>query len=1183
MATANRVDLLTDEQHRAIFHRETSIALSAGAGCGKTFVLTERFLSHLSPTSEDVRCGLGDLLAITFTDRAAREMRDRIREKCHQRLMAAGPNDASQWLEIYRQIDSARVGTIHAFCASLLRQYPVESNLDPHFTVLDEAATETLLSEAIDDQLRKNLAHRDPATFDLMVNYSLRELRSMIRELVTARHEIDFVEWSEKTADDILHAWSNYHHETSNDVALRTLTASVDVQRLKQVIETAEPGGPVMAERFATLQTTIAELGDSQRVAEHLETLHENARIQGGGPAKSWPDSEAREAFKETATKLRERIGKIEKGMQFDPQLARPIAESGLQLLAVCRGIVEAFEMKKHREAALDFDDLMIRTRDLLTSSRHPHVCRRVAAGVKHLLIDEFQDTNRLQVELVKALCGDQMNRGKLFIVGDFKQSIYRFRHAQPQIFRDLREQMPEGGRLSLTENFRSQPAILDFVNALFCEPMGEAYEPLRAHRPQVSPVPAVEFLWATPSDDDSHKNRQGKISVGQQRKVEADWIARRIRAMLDSGEPIIWDSESEEPSVRSPRMGDFVLLFRALSNVDVYESALREYGLDYYLVGGRAFYAQQEIFDLANLLRTLASEVDEVSLVGVLRSPFFSLSDDTLFWLAQHAEGLSAGLFDATYTLPVDDEQRRRKDRAAETLRALRARKDRLSITELIQESLRRTAYDAVLLAEFLGQRKLANLQKLIELARSFDASGMFTLNDFVVQLAEFIAKQPAEPIAATQPESTSVIRLMTIHQSKGLEFPVVIIPDLERSSRVDSDPAAFHSELGPLVKAPLGSKAQTGLDLYRRVEKLEGDDETTRLLYVATTRAADYLILSSGVKAADQAESPWRRLIQQRFDLQTGATHGDLPPGYATPEVTVTSSRPELADVRKSSRRGVNLDKVIAQVNAAAANPPQPPATVAVIEPHRAARLQFSFSRLSGALEASGASHEVTVSPRPSSSSDRSDLPPSSDPLLLGTLVHAALAQWPGLSREGHTAAAAPDHLVQLQADKLQIDDPLLIGDARDLVRGFVVGPRAESILAAKEVLTEIEFMLTWPPPTADQPKDETKAPSGEQAVRWIQGVIDCLYQSEDGAWHLLDYKTNQFANRSIEEVAEPYRMQMLLYALAIEHSLGVVPVEMCLHFLRGGQEHAFEFKGQSRDWLVEQVNQAIAVVVM
>ncbi len=255
-------------------------------------------------------------------------------------------------------------------------------------------------------------------------------------------------------------------------------------------------------------------------------------------------------------------------------------------------------------------------------------------------------------------------------------------------------------------------------------------------------------------------------------------------------------------------RPGDVTLLFRALTNVEYYEEALRDHGIDYYLVGGHAFYAQQEIFDIVNLLRAVASPCDEVAIAGVLRSPMFNIRDETLYFLAQHERGLSGGLWSmlessgyapgARCLADISTDELARVRFAAETLAELRSEKDRVPIAELMHKALERTGYDAMLLAEFLGERKLANLHKLIEQARQFDATGIFTLADFIVQLSQFVARQPDEPLAATQPESINAVRLMSIHQSKGLEFPVVVVLDLDRRHRPAGEGVAFTPRAG-------------------------------------------------------------------------------------------------------------------------------------------------------------------------------------------------------------------------------------------------------------------------------------------------------------------------------------------------------------------------------------------------
>ena len=362
-------------------------------------------------------------------------------------------------------------------------------------------------------------------------------------------------------------------------------------------------------------------------------------------------------------------------------------------------------------------------------------------------------------------------------------------------------------------------------------------------------------------------------------RRREADWIARRIRGLLDGGEPIVCDSAPiGEPITRAAKPGDIAILFRALSDVAFYEDALRRRGVDYYLVGGHAFYAQQEIFDLVNLLRTLNSPSDLVSLVGVLRSGFFSLADETLFWLAQHPEGLAGGLFAERLPSEIGAEQTARCDSPLRRSRPCGRRKIGCSVCQLIDEALERTGYDAALLNEFLGERKLANLRKLVEQARGFQRGGYLGLSDFIAELSEFVAAQPDEPLAAMHSEDMNVVRLMTVHQSKGLEFPVVIVPDIQRPTHAGSDGVHMDRELGPLVRMPSrGSETAPvgGYELWRMREKQAEAAELNRLFYVATTRAADYLILSSGASRIDALERPLDRFAGAPFrpgEWQTG-----------------------------------------------------------------------------------------------------------------------------------------------------------------------------------------------------------------------------------------------------------------------------------------------------------------------
>ncbi len=1182
MAASPVTSRLTPQQQAAIDTRNVPIALSAGAGCGKTFVLTERFLSHLEPSRADgaAPARLSEIVAITFTERAAREMRDRIRRACQARLMsAANEDEAAYWLGIVRDLESARIMTIHAFCGALLRSHAVEAGLDPRFRVLDQVQSAAIFTEVVDDHLRQALAERREDIMDLVTAFGLDKLRTMVRSLLGNRDRIDFALWQNRTAAEVVAVWAEFHRTAVIPVLMEQLAASSNATQLLEILAEHESRNKVMQARCEFLKENLPRLTQMADPVQVVDEMREHCRVQGGGGKKDWPSEDIYNQVKDLLADFRKEIDKLSASLKFDAAAALPAAELGLQLMRLTEPISAEFARRKHQLGCLDFDDLLILARELLCPDHRAELRQQIARGIRALLIDEFQDTDPLQVDLVRALCADQLpspNGGesgaaagppvsftapKLFFVGDFKQSIYRFRRADPRVFRQLRGETPETGRLPLTLNFRSQEQILTFVNTLFSGAFHPEYEPLESHRGQLHEEPCIEFLWA--SGEEVGEKR------AELRAREADWIARRLRQLLDEERSIVYERAADggAPCLRPVRPGDIAILFRALSDVALYEQALERHGIDYYLVGGHAFYAQQEIFDLLNLLRALAFPGDQISLAGVLRSPFFSLSDETLLWLARHPEGLAGGLYAPTPPPQLNAQQTDRAVFAARTLQTLQACKDRVPVAELIQQALSLTSYDAALLAEFLGERKLANLRKLIDLARTFDRSDVLTLSDFITQLSDFVANQPDEPLAATHPESMDVVRLMTIHQSKGLEFPVVVVPDLDRAMHGGGTPVAFDPLLGPLVRNPNDS-AVVGLDFHSQLEKVEDHAERQRLLYVATTRAADYLILSSGVTEPGKGSSPWLKLIGERYDLLTGkfqSTDDRPSPCAEGARVRITLEMPEPAEKPRPKSRP-QLDKVV-EAAISAFDAAQFPDLNAVqpVPLDLAARREFSFSRLSGLLQPILLPSEEPLETTAAVPTGQ----PLGDPLGLGTLVHAVLeaidfAQPPKKKElQAILARLAPEHLGS---------DDTQVAEAEDMLTRFLASPGAAALAAAPSVETEVEFLLAWPP---------GKKPA--TAPRYFRGFIDCLYRDAEGNWHLLDYKTNRVTAETAAAVAAKYEVQMYVYSLAAAQVLGTMPASASLYFLRPGLEYRFEFTADDHDRLAKQINEAMKRVAM
>lgn len=1206
---SSRTDALTSQQKAAIDHRQTSIVLSAGAGCGKTFVLTRRFLSHLVPGGDD----LSRLVAITFTERAAREMRDRIRKQCRHLLSECPAAEVDHWLRLVRQLDTARISTIHSFCGSLLRSYAVEAALDPRFNLLDETTSRSLLKNAITDGLHRRLAARDADSHELVLEFGLARTCSLLETLVLARYRISFDAWRNRPPDDLAAEWETLWTTFARPKLLRELLESDATGRVLELLREHVPGHAVMRERRQSVLDDLAALPGSDAPRLVMDRLHQNARVTGTGGQKSWSDPEVYASVQNALEDFRGEISKTRD--QWDYQAGDPLiaAEFGLRLLRVAEHAGQIYDEQKRSGGWLDFDDLLIGARNLLRD--HPEVRRRVARGISLLLVDEFQDTDPIQMEIVEALCGNEPLDGKLFVVGDVKQSIYRFRGAEPEVFRRLRQEIPGEGRLPLTMNFRSQPAILNFVNALFDGALGDEYEPLDPSCAQLSDGDSIEFLFASPPLNENDPEAAGDPAAASDpatidtsaagiRRLEAQWIARRLKQLLSDGQPRVRerDPATGRDSLRTLEQKDIVLLFRAMTDVQSWETALRDEGLDYYVVGGRTFFAQQEVLDLVNLCRALDDPDDEVSLIGVLRSPFFSLSDDALLALArQRAAGRAAGdepvgLAQALAAPPpawLSDAQKERLVFAGRVFAELRQLKDHVPLARLLTRAVERTGYDAALLMEYLGQRQLANLRKLIDLARQFDQTGLFTLADFVERMQESVGEEVKEVLAATHPESSNVIRLMSIHQSKGLEFPLVVVADMNRKGNDQSPSAEFDSELGPLVSLSEKygeTRENLGLRLLRMKSREENLAEQLRLFYVATTRAADHLILSAGLKKPGEFNHPWMKLLASRFNPGTGqprlepAGNGQAPGAKYLSRITgihVHHACPNPAPGARAARRSVVSLKDLRET--LASSPPKHlPELIdpIAVDPFARRRLSVSEIRQADAQRLKWFDIYADRS-RGSHSGDTPDdaMTPGSpegsggkDARQLGDLVHLVLERV-----DLKSPGKAEDLVSSLAGQMPGTVSPAVRSMAIDCVRTMLESPAFAEMATARRCEREIEFYLPWP---LSVPGATAGAP---EPRRLIAGKLDCLLLTDRGMM-IFDYKTSRIPpGRSSRHLLAEYEIQLAIYALAVRQLTGVWPFMADLVLLRDNALRVgLEPPASPWDLLIPRIDAAITAIL-
>ena len=1027
-----------NEQQLTAVEAGGEVFVSAGAGTGKTAVLVERVVRAVCDRGLDV----DSILVITYTRRAAGELRTRIRAALAER----GRHDLA------RRLDGAWISTIHGFCARLLKTYPLAAGLDPRFRELDEAQAAVLRSEAFREALAEFCAGDDPQRLALLATYGSDRLRRMLSSvyetLRAAGRDLDL------------------------EVATRPELGE-KVEELRTVARAllAEPGATDTQQRTAA---DLLELLERDRRPDRLMNL---AGFKARGD-RAAGYSEALAAVEQAA---------LDEAAARDRALLQ-------ELLTLFAG---RYAEAKARESALDFEDLQLEARDLLRSQ--PELREREQARFRSILVDEFQDTNRLQTDIVDLL---RTRDTELFFVGDEFQSIYGFRHADVQVFRERREAVEQP--LSLTLNYRSRPEVLAAVNELFGSHFGSEFQKLAAAADFPDPVfgHPVELLV---TDKESYRD-----SGVHWRRGEARAVARRVRELVDGG-------------AASP--GEIVLLFAAGTDAEWYEDELRRVGLPTYRATGKGYFGQQQVVDLLSYLRLLHNRYDDAALVSVLASPFVGVSNDALALLRRVASRrpLFSGL---EHSLPPGlaerDERlmrafRQRYDRLVQTL-------PRLSLERLCEQIIAEHDYDLAVLAQWDGRRRYANLRKLARLARSYEELRGPDVEGFVRFVREQEAIGTRELEAVAEEEGADAVRLLTIHAAKGLEFKVVIVADAGRD-RVPPSPdeilALPDGRFGFRVADPVTAKHRGAFD-YEAVKEARQEAERAerlRLYYVALTRAKERLIVSGSVDLGSEREVPtpiaW---VLDRLDADDElARAGDEPlelvRGDARMLVRLDRFRPEAAAVMEEEPEPeegqLALFTALDEIPVAPAAPELSP-LVALPDPplHRVRKLSFTaLSLFEQCAYKYFARYGLGMSERQLESTGAGEMSGTE----IGSAVHKLLEE------------------IDLAAPVVpEIEDELI----RSHVAAYCDSDLARRVAALDGVEKERHFTF-------------------EHDGVLVHGFLDAFHLA-DGRALVVDYKTNLLGDAAPEEIVEQdYRLQRLVYALACFRA-GADEVEVVYHFL-------------------------------
>ncbi len=827
-----------------------NVVLEASAGTGKTSVLVARYVNLL-------KAGVApaNILAITFTRKAAAEMRERIWRELRDSA-ARSEIDRALWVELRDRVGEIAISTIDAFCLSLLREFPLEADLDPGFDMADETEVPRLVEEALDRSLRilTGIARTDPDVALVFAQLGISRTREGLVSLLDRR----LVAWP--ALDRFL--TNGPSDLTADSVCRRT------VQRLQAVLGGVRCGlptfideGPVAHPRYQLLARELRALPELERasnaevravldrVALHFLTLEGKPRKGGAiAPynASHHPNEPAARRHRtivfETAEAIRDVVFAFNRDLNV--VLARGIRRMFAVALAEYRRTLE-------ERSVLDFSDVLERTLELLRRMDEFAQSRfRLESRYHHVLVDEFQDTSRAQWELVSLLIhswGEGLGLGShpsIFIVGDRKQSIYRFRDADATVLQEaghfINALRPEGNpRRSIVRSFRAVPALLEFVNEVFSEisdtqPGGGRFTYGESDR-----FPAIEKEEAAlPAPERSLRGPAlGLVAANdpvQCAASVADEIARILR------EDSVRDKKTGVP--RQASAGDIAILFRSRTSHREFERELELRGIPSYVYKGLGFFDADETKDLMALVRYLANPASDLRAAALMRSRFIRLSDRALSLLAPALSDALVSAEPPAVNAQLDEEDRRVLEVARTWLPRWLEQVDRIPPAELLDGVLADSAYAF----ELRGARRAQNwenVKKMRALVRRIQNRGYATLPRIADHLDSLTAGDESNAVL----EALDAVNLMTVHASKGLEFPIVFVVNLAKGASgpprpvrviVDGDGDQPSVSIGPFVSE------------MDEADRLREKHEIRRLLYVAFTRARDRLYLSTALK---------------------------------------------------------------------------------------------------------------------------------------------------------------------------------------------------------------------------------------------------------------------------------------------------------------------------------------------
>lgn len=1068
----------TPEQALAINTIKSNVSLLAGAGSGKTYVLMKRFVQILRA---DLSVNPTNIVAITFTRKAADEIKGRVRQAVSECVEQAQTDlERLRWQEHLQKVESAPISTIHSLCSRILRDNPVETQLDPEFTILEDFEAQDFFKETLQQYLRKNIKE-NAALRRLVQTYGVN---SFVNQVTALGDKLSELVREDNLAEPYLKA------KEELPALQQKLFAAV-----REVIEAREALGAKTKGR-QTLTEAAGLLDEMQK--QLLAPEPDCSLLDASGVVKV--SGKALAAELTNLKNLRQELNHV--------LLNAKGCDLVQDWLAVLQEFYACLSARKQENNVLFNDDL-----DLLAIEhlqKNEALRQKYQERYKYIMVDEFQDTNERQRQLIYLLCGNKLDgKNNLFIVGDVKQSIYRFRHADVSVFNKVKEDIAQnaGKNLGMKTNFRSTQSIVESCNTAFCQLMDLPKEEIcLEHHEGANTGGAKVCLLQVP-----YKSKDDDLGAKEDKwQKEAEAIAAYLQQELPKVEPQLRPGASK------------AILLRAMTHCEILRQTLQGYGINCVVVKGKGFYEQQEVLDILNLLAALHNRYASLELAGALRSNYFGLYDATLtqlFWQTENDKPLwdvLQAVGSGELQLNLHPEQQALAMHAAERLLSLRQAAALMALPELFAQLWDELKPEFVLSQQENGPSKLANVKKLRRLAQQYCQTKQASLAEWLQNVKDLRASSSKEPAATVQADDA--LQIMTIHNSKGLEFDFVILPQLDKSVKGDTASIKYlpgkEGEQGLLgIKVPDKEMQLQNSGVYElakaRDSELE-EEESRRLLYVAMTRAQKQLLMVGAVAEEKLPEAGialpsakgWWQQLQAVYEADWEKRESSCPWVRLLCADALSS-----AVVQQGVQQQLALEPLALAPLPAYAACGRTCFTASALQTYLHCQRQYYYQQVLAVPEL-----EQTVA-----GEQAHELPAS----VTGSIVHKALELYNGYNAEAVFAIALEKFAPGAAATQ-----------AKSMFDAYIVSDLYKAL--PKKQKRELEFV---------QPLQQELA---------AEGVIDLLAFDEADNMIIVDYKTG--TPPEPDEVKLGYAYQLALYKDAAEKLYpGKRVVRAELHFLQ------------------------------